>query len=290
VTPPPSLAPIPHHQHRRHQTQHVEELPLGTRGGMIVRHKFPADGEYVFSGQLLKTVAEGLVGVEGHETPHQFIVTIDGTRVFSAPIGGKEDHEKATENKPVDRQEFDKRMMSPRIKVTAGLHEVGFTFVERPTQEQEHVAARAALQSGKRTIVGHAAPAARIIEGPYARRALPAPTHGRNCFVCTPKTAAQRSAMRRRSCRTSRARVPSARHQRPTSTRRWRSTKKAADRGDFDAGIPPASPDLTSPSFLFRSEGDLATLASGTPHRVTELELAADCRSSCGAASRMTSC
>jgi hypothetical protein len=47
------------------QTQHVEGLPLGTRGGMIVRHTFPADGEYVFSGRLLKTVAEGLVGVEG---------------------------------------------------------------------------------------------------------------------------------------------------------------------------------------------------------------------------------
>ncbi len=55
----------------------------------------------MFSGRLLKTVAEGLVGVEGHETPHHFIVTIDGKQVFSAPIGGKADHEGATENKPV---------------------------------------------------------------------------------------------------------------------------------------------------------------------------------------------
>ena len=118
------------------QNQHVDGLPLGTRGGMMVPHIFPADGEYVFSGRLLKTVAEGLVGVEGHETPHHFIVTIDGKQVFSAPIGGKEDHSRATENKPVAREEFDKRMTSPRIKVTAGLHDVGFTFVERPTQEQ----------------------------------------------------------------------------------------------------------------------------------------------------------
>ena len=44
----------------------------------LVSHTFPADGEYVFSGRLLKTVAEGLVGVEGHETPHLFVVTIDG--------------------------------------------------------------------------------------------------------------------------------------------------------------------------------------------------------------------
>jgi len=39
------------------QNQHVEGLPLGTRGGVLVRQVFPADGEYVFSGRLLKTVA-----------------------------------------------------------------------------------------------------------------------------------------------------------------------------------------------------------------------------------------
>ena len=83
------------------QDQHVEGLPLGTRGGILVNHTFPADGEYVFSGRLLKTVAEGLSGVEGHETPHLFIVTVDGTRVFSSPIGGKADHDAAEENKPV---------------------------------------------------------------------------------------------------------------------------------------------------------------------------------------------
>jgi cytochrome c5 len=35
------------------QDQHVDGLPLGTRGGILVRHPFPADGEYVFSGRLL---------------------------------------------------------------------------------------------------------------------------------------------------------------------------------------------------------------------------------------------
>src|SRR5262245_59464610 len=33
------------------QTHHIEGLPLGTRGGMLVRHNFPADGEYKFSIQ-----------------------------------------------------------------------------------------------------------------------------------------------------------------------------------------------------------------------------------------------
>ena len=33
------------------QTEHIEGLPFGTRGGMAVRHSFPSDGEYKFSVQ-----------------------------------------------------------------------------------------------------------------------------------------------------------------------------------------------------------------------------------------------
>ena len=30
------------------QTDHIEGLPLGTRGGMLIQHVFPVDGEYDF--------------------------------------------------------------------------------------------------------------------------------------------------------------------------------------------------------------------------------------------------
>ena len=39
-------------------------------------------------------------------------------------------------NITISREEVDKRMTSGRIKVTAGPHEVGFTFIDRPAQEQ----------------------------------------------------------------------------------------------------------------------------------------------------------
>ncbi len=74
------------------QNQHMAGLPIGTRGGTVVRHNFPADAEYVLSGRLLNTVAEGYSGVEGHDEPHEFVITIDGEQVFSARIGGPEDH------------------------------------------------------------------------------------------------------------------------------------------------------------------------------------------------------
>ena len=41
----------------------------GTRGGTVVRHVFPADGEYKLSGRLVRGVEEGYAGVEGNDTP-----------------------------------------------------------------------------------------------------------------------------------------------------------------------------------------------------------------------------
>jgi mono/diheme cytochrome c family protein len=258
------------------QNQHVEGLPFGTRGGVLVRHTFPADGEYVFSGRLLKTVAEGLAGVEGHETPHHFIVTIDGTRVFSAPIGGKEDHEKATENKPVAREEFDRRMMSPRIKVTAGLHEVGFTFVERPTQEQNMW--QPVLRATQEAHNPSGMPRLRnaIIEGPYNASGVTVNEGRQRLFVCTPKMPAQEatcantilSTVARRAFRR-----PVAKTDLDAPMAIYKEERAAG--GDFEAGIRAAlARILTSPSFLFRSETSPAALAAGTAHRVSELELA----------------
>src|SRR5437867_2655 len=40
----------------RSQEDHIEGLPLGTRGGLLVRHHFPLDAEYEFSVGLLQNI------------------------------------------------------------------------------------------------------------------------------------------------------------------------------------------------------------------------------------------
>jgi hypothetical protein len=61
--------------------------------------------------------------------------------------------------------------------------------------------------------------------------------------------------------------------------------------GDFNAGIRAGlARILTSPSFLFRSEEDGATLPSGAAHRVSDLELASRLSFFFGAASRTKTC
>jgi hypothetical protein len=258
------------------QNQHVEGLPLGTRGGIVVPHTFPADGEYVFSGRLLKTVAEGLSGVEGHETPHLFIVTIDGKQVFSAPLGGKADHDAATENTPVPREEFNKRMTSSRIKVTAGPHDVGFTFIERPGQEQNMW--QPVLRATQEAHNPSGMPRLRnaIIEGPYAVTGAGESASRTRLFVCTPKSAAQEAPCAERILSTVARRAfrrPVAKIDLDAPLSLYRDERAAG--GDFDAGIRAGlARILTSPSFLFRSEHDPASSPNGAAHAVTELDLA----------------
>ena len=67
------------------QDDYQEGLPLGTRGGMLLRHHFPLDAEYTFTVKLFRT-HHGVV--RGLEHPNQLEITVDGERVHSARIGG----------------------------------------------------------------------------------------------------------------------------------------------------------------------------------------------------------
>jgi hypothetical protein len=258
------------------QRQHVDGLPLGTRGGTLARYNFPADGEYVFYGRLLKTVAEGYVGVEGHETPFQFIVTVDGEQVFSAPVGGKQDHESSGKNIVISREEVDKRMTSPRIPITAGPHEVGFTFIDRPAAEQN--AWQPVLRDSLEAHNPSGLPRLRTgnIEGPFNVTGISETATRKRLFTCKPATAAKEapcaseilSAVARRAYR----RPVGANDMEAPMTFYNDARMKG---GDFDAGIRAGlARILASPAFVFRSESDAANLPEGAAHRITDLELA----------------
>ncbi|HET9219421.1 MAG TPA: DUF1592 domain-containing protein [Terriglobia bacterium] len=258
------------------QGQHVDGLPLGTRGGTVVHYDFPADGEYVFYGRLLRTVAEGYVGVEGHDTPYQFIVTIDGEQVFAAPVGGKEDHESSGKNIVISREEVDKRMTSPRIKVSAGSHEVGFTFIERPTQEQN--VWQPVLRDSQEAHNPSGIPRLRTgnVEGPYNVTGVAETESRKRLFTCKPTTAAREAAcaseiLSNVARRAFRRPVVESDLEAPLSF--YNDARKRG--GDFNAGIRAGlARILASPSFVFRAEMDPASLPVGAAHRISDLELA----------------
>ena len=62
-----------------------EEFPLGSRGGIVARHYFPVDGEYVFKIRLDRTDT-GLI--RGLQARSDIDIRVDGARVGQLTIGG----------------------------------------------------------------------------------------------------------------------------------------------------------------------------------------------------------
>src|SRR6185295_15128138 len=71
------------------QTEHLEGMPLGTRGGVSARHTFPLDGEYVIKVKLVET---NLGTIRGLQFENQLEITVDGVRALLAPVGGEKDY------------------------------------------------------------------------------------------------------------------------------------------------------------------------------------------------------
>ena len=62
-----------------------EDFPLGSRGGIAVRHYFPVDGEYILKLRLQRTYQDVIRGLN---EPNQIEIRVDGVRVAQFKIGG----------------------------------------------------------------------------------------------------------------------------------------------------------------------------------------------------------
>ena len=71
------------------QSDRNEDLPFGTRGGLMATHTFPLDGEYLIKVKLLEI---NLGAIRGLEYQHDLEITVDGERVLLAPVGGPDDY------------------------------------------------------------------------------------------------------------------------------------------------------------------------------------------------------
>jgi len=257
------------------QNAYIEGLPLGTRGGTVVRHIFPADGEYKLAARLFRGVEEGYVGVEGNDTPHTFVITIDGAEVFSTTIGGPKDHEEQakslTEMKPV----IDTRMTGS-VKVTAGPHDVGFTWRERPSQRQD--VWQPSLRDSQEIHMVGGMPKIRTatIEGPYNVTGVSASPSRDRIFLCRPASASEETACATRILTNLAHRA----YRRPVNADDVQAPmtfyKQARQNGEtFDASIRAGlARILSSTSFIYRMEGDAAGVKPGAAHAVSDVELA----------------
>ena len=255
------------------QTYQVEGLPPGTRGGTLIHHTFPLDGDYVIKVRLWKTS----VGfVKGLYAPHDVEISLDGRRVHLATAGGPADYQQNVLNNDLVARSIEARLRS-RVHVTAGPHDVGATFIAisggmatgpegiRPTLSQHDPL----------YIDGQPAIERVSIEGPFDPTPPGNTPSRRAIFVCRPASAAEEPAC----ARTILTRLVRRAYRRPVTAADLQPIVSLYEigrkGGTFDGGIELALQGvLTSPFFLFRAEQDPADVAPGVPHPISDFELA----------------
>ena len=246
------------------QEEPVANLPLGTRGGTLIRHTFPRDGEYEIQIRLTRDRNEMVEGL--HET-HELEVLLDrdtAARFQVSPPKGNRDYE------TVDAH------LKARIPVKAGLHEVGVTFIKNSSSlvetQRDPYQARYNMHRHPRL-----SPAIYQVSvtGPYASREAGETASRRKLFVCYPKNPGEETACAERIVSAFVRRA----YRRPVVAADWAKPLKfyheAKEAGGFEAGIGSAlSAVLVSPEFLFRIERDPADVAPETTYPISDVELA----------------
>jgi hypothetical protein len=246
------------------QEGHIEGLPLGTRGGILIPYTFPQDGEYDVQVWLTRDRNEQ---VEGLREPHELEVLLDRKRLASLtvkPPAPNEGHDK------VDAK------LKARIAVTAGPHDLGVTFVQNPSSlletKRQPYQARYNLHRHPRT-----SPAVYqvSITGPYHAKGNGETPSRRRIFISEPTGPADEETCAKKILSTLLRRAyrhPVTEAQLEKSMKFFRQGRAGAD---FDAGIELAlSAMLVNPQFLFRVEVEPAGLAPKTAYRVSDLDLA----------------
>jgi mono/diheme cytochrome c family protein len=258
------------------QSFHVEGLPLGTRGGVLVEHFFPADGEYEFDiGGLARARY-----VEGLEYRHRLILTIDGKRVFENEIGGPEDMAAVDLRQAAAVAEINSRFQDIRVAVTAGPHSIGATFVARTLAESDAVLEPFIPGGGEVGIIEGEESPLKIerleINGPYDPTGVGATPSRERLLVCRPQSEAQelpcaQEILRKLTRAAFRRPVTDADLEIPLTF--YRNGRANAD---FETGIKNALMIvLASPEFLYRIETAPEDLAPGSVYTIDDFALAA---------------
>ncbi|HET8697690.1 MAG TPA: DUF1592 domain-containing protein, partial [Gammaproteobacteria bacterium] len=250
---------------------HVEGLPFGTRGGLLVEHEFPADAEYAFKIFSVNLGNMGNFRPFGEVRGEKLEILIDGERV------GLVDWDEALLSRGFGGGKL--RTIDVRVPVKAGPHKVGVTFLATnyaPGLDMNRAFERSTIETGGLpgfTFYPHVGSVR--IDGPYDVQGAGNSPSRRAILTCEPKSDADARPCAEQILRT-------------LARRGYRGTGTDADlnellafydqgsaQGGFEAGIEMAVERLlTDPKFIYRVEASHPELAPGEKFRISDLELA----------------
>lgn len=261
-----------------------EDLPIGSRGGIAIRHNFPAGGEYIIKVRLQRQYQDYLKGMGW---PQQLDVRLDSKLLKRFTVGGKAQGRPAAASYAGDGEpgfagddSWEKYMqiggdagLEIRVPVEAGPHVVGVSFV-RELWEPEGLPQplqRGRVITNDQVYMDYANVGKVQIGGPYKnagpakagsakRDELTTPSR-RAIFVCQPKLASEE-----RACATKiLSRMARLAYRRPVTNRDVQTLVEffdtgRHDSGNFDAGIQFALERmLVDPDFILRVHRDQNT-------------------------------
>ena len=224
------------------------ELPVGSRGGIAIRHEFPLDAEYVIKVRLQR--GKDATTIVGNSEQRELDIRLDGSRLKLFTVNASDDD------------------LEVRVAAKAGPHIVAATFL-KDTVKPEGIldsTGNQAFFEGVGTV---------SIGGPYGAKVPGDTPSRRKIFICRPSgshdedTCATKiiTALARRAYRR-----PIQADEIPALLIPY---KTARGHGTFEDGIRMALERiLVSPNFLFRVEIDPPGISPGTAYRIREIDLA----------------
>lgn len=224
------------------QKEHVDGLPLGSRGGLLVTHNFPLDAEYEFR---VSTGTFRLAGPTGGPPP-RVDVMLNGEQV-----------------KVADPRKF-------RLRVKAGPQRLGIALVE-----QRHWAGIDELYSKARARPNDFENV--VINGPFDATGLGDTPSRHAIFVCDPKDASReehcaREILAHLATRAFRRPVQQSDAAVDALMQFYQSGRRS---GNFETGIQEGVARLlVDPRFLYRIEAEPTDVADGSIYRISDIELA----------------
>jgi len=258
-----------------------EDLPLGSRGGIAVRHNFPLDAEYVLR---VKLQHNGYTYTLGTEHARRIDVRIDGQKLKEFTVGGDYKGNRPPQPNSFTQGPYEKYLMyvdqnlELRFPAKAGTHLVQVTFpnhsaepegiFEPPIRDYSY-----ALSYGRSDT--EPAVASLTIGGPYDAKGTGDTRSRARVFSCKPAAAADEESCAKRIL----SNLAHRAFRRPVADSDLQDLmafyKSGRDTGSFEDGIESALQRiLVDPEFLFRVERDPPKSAPGAAYRISDLELA----------------
>jgi cytochrome c551/c552 len=268
------------------QNEHLEGLPLGSRGGVLIHHDFPLAGDYVIKVKLLKSTVDLLFG---NNAQNQLLeIALNGQRVQTLAINETKVVPPAERGQKVKEGGFDpaaatklsmsqpKDNVEARVHASAGPQTVEVSFVQRsyaPSQDLMEPFERSTFDPSDPKGLPHVLSVS--ISGPFNAQGAGETPSRRKIFTCHPASESDDLPCAKKIIVT----LARQAYRKPVSDGDLETLlsfyQQGRNKGTFESGIEMALRRILSdPQFVYRFERDPAGVAPDTPYRVSDLELA----------------